>query len=127
MKKETQSNKKSRTVWRGPKHKKTTPEMKRRMILLREGGDTLQSIADRFDVSKSTVNYHVNPKVREDALFRKRATNHLNWKNRLPIQIEKRRKWANEYKKERKIDDSKYNERVLRHNRESYAKVRGLR
>ena len=69
--------------------KKVTDGMKREFKKLHEAGFTMSDIAKFFDLSTSTVQYHLNPKTKKKALERSKR-----WHKEHPeIHNEVNRKW----------------------------------
>ena len=109
--------------WRGPRNKKVTPEMKKKMKKLREAGLTYKEIADEFNLSQSAVHYQLNSRTRELAKLgmTKHYKIHGHYSERYP---EKRKKYMREYMRERYRNDPEFRSRMNKHNRKYQEKIR---
>lgn len=102
---------------------KVTEDMKIKMKKLREDGKTFREIAETFNVSCSTVQYHLSPRQKE--LTKKRAYERIKRLGPASQQYPERvRKYMREYQSDRYKSDPEYRERMLKHVRKYDAKKR---
>jgi transposase len=98
------------------RYRKVTPQIKRKIVELHEQGKTYKEIAEKFGFSVSTVNYHLNPKVRENAI--KRTKRNPNYGKKLYFDPE----YMKKYMVERYALDIEFRERVKKHAITSFLK-----
>ena len=91
------------------RYRKVTPSIKREIVELHEQGKTYREIAQKFGFSVSTVNYHLNPKVREST--KRRVKKNPNYGKRRQCSPEYMRK----YMTERYNVDMEFRERLKQH------------
>lgn len=116
-------------VWRGPRNKKVTPEIKVQMQELRDEGWTWKRIAEKFDLCSSTVRYHLAPGAMEKT--KRRATKAMRKKffNMTDEEKRKRREYQRDYMRTRYQNDPEFRQRMLwyiKNYRERVNRVRGL-
>ena len=109
-------------TWRGPYHKKVTPQMKEKMRELREMGLTLQEVANEVGVSNTTVQYHLKARTRRltKERQRKRHEDGKTWKHKNP---EKSREYMRNYMNKRYNNDPEFRDRIKQHVMNHYYRV----
>lgn len=109
--------------WRGPRNKKITPEIKKKMNKLRDDGSTYKAIAKEFNVCTNTVHYHLNPRTRELSTLRARKfrKTHGCPSKRNP---EKNRQYMREYMRERYRKDPDFHKKMDESHRKYMEKIR---
>ena len=103
-----------RKIWRGPKNKKTSPEMIEEMKELRNQGWTYQKIADELNLSNSTIQYHLKEKTRQLVKERQRRAwrEGRTWDQNKPGY---RKEYMRNYMRERYNADPEFRERMKKH------------
>ncbi len=95
---------------------KVTEEMKLTMLELRKKGLTYEAIGKKLMLSGNTIQYHLNPKQRQDAI-RRAMENPKQWKGR--------KEYNKKYQHEKYNNDPEYRKRVQKANRENWRKKHG--
>ena len=98
-------------TYRGSYHKKVTDDMKLEFKELREQGLSYKKIADRYGLSRTTVQYHLDDNMKEllKKGARKASREKRLWRNKNP---EKYKVWTNQYIVERYNNDEEFRDRV---------------
>lgn len=101
-------------AYRGPKHQKVTPEMKKEFKKLREEGLTYKQIAEKYGLTSSTIQYHLKEKTRRLVLERQNRyyREGRTWRQKNP---EKWQKYSSSYHLERYNNDEEFRQRMIQH------------
>lgn len=102
------------------RHRKVTPELVEFMKSLRNNDTPFKQIAKTCNLSSSSVQYHLNPKCRADAITRENKRYYENPKVR-EYQAQKRRSqsrkdWNRNYLHDRYTNDPEFRKKMIRAN-----------
>lgn len=95
------------------RYRKVTPEIKEKMIKLRQKGIPYYKIGEKLGFSQNVVNYHLNPEQREKAIKRAEKSNSKLTKEEIKIKSGKRKNYKENYFKERYHNDPEFRRKVI--------------
>jgi orotate phosphoribosyltransferase-like protein len=96
--------------------RKVTPEIKAKMIELRKKGYTFLEIADMFDVTLSTAQYHICEKQRLNTIKRATKYNRTLTKKEFIKRNKKRSGYKSSWFMDRYHNDEEFRKKVIRAN-----------
>ena len=98
-------------------YRKVTEQMKVKILEMKSAGETNAKIAEKLNISTSTVSYHSSEKHRQLAIERSKRNE----------KVRDRLKYMREYQSERYNNDPEYKEKIQTMNRENWRKKHGTK